>query len=351
MTRLGLIGCGSMANSHLKARKELEGRASFVGFADIEVAKARAAAAETEGAVVSKDYTEILPHVDAVIISLPHDLHHSIGLACLRSGTHVLMEKPLALTETECSEMVAADTSPDPVLMIGYVMRHDPLWSEMGRYIRKRTFGDVFHVSIWTEQYTDSDRAPWLGQANRLGGGQLFSHGCHYIDLLLHWMGDPETGSHIGTNFGTPWMEREGTSNVSIKFGSGATAYHFGTWGAKGSKHGYSVHAHCAEGMLELNHAEGTITLHRDESGGDLPDLASLAVTPDEPESTSEVVVYRRDGVGGKVVGAQLSAFLDCIENHQKPEISAAASIRSLRVIWRLYDAEDRGIVADLRGL
>ena len=192
---------------------------------------------------------------------------------------------------------------------------------------------------------------PWLGQAKRLGGGQLFSHGCHYFDLLLHWMGDPVSGSHIGTNFGTPWMEREGTSNVSIKFEDGATAYHFGTWGAKGSKLGYSVHAHCTEGMLELDHAAGTITLHRDESGGDLPALASLASKSDEVESATKAIIYRRSGDGGKVVGTQLAAFLDCIDQRKKPEIGAAESLRSLRAIWRLYDAEERGIVADLRGL
>jgi len=340
-----------MAGSHAQVLKPLEKRMRFTGFADIDLKRAQAAAGNAPGAIATADYHDLFQHVDAIIIALPHDLHYPVGMDCLKAGKHVLMEKPLALTEDECRKMIAADTSPDPVLMLGYVMRHDPLWGKMGDYIREKTFGDAFQVSIWTEQLTDTSRGAWIGQAKRLGGGQLFSHGCHYIDLLLNWMGDPVCGTHVGTNFGTPWMEREGTSNVSLKFRSGATAYHFGTWGARGSRLKYAVHAHCTQGMLELDHAAGTITLHRDKSGGDLPALQALAAPGEKPEKPSEAVIYRRPGQGGKPVVAQIGAFLDCIEQKRKPEISAAASLRSLLVIWKLYEAEERGVVADLGGI
>ena len=62
-------------------------------------------------------------------------------------------------------------------------------------------------------------------------------------------------------------------------------------------------------------------------------------------------MVYRRPGEGGKAVVQQMSAFLDCIEQERKPEISAAASLRSLQVIWKLYEAEEQMRVADLRGI
>ena len=90
-----------------------------------------------------------------------------------------------------------------------------------------------------------------------LGGGQLFSHGCHYIDILLAWMGQPVSGTHLGTNFGTPWMEGEGTSNVSLKFANGALGYHFGTWGAKGTRLRYSFHAHCTGACWKGRSARG----------------------------------------------------------------------------------------------
>ena len=351
MIRIGMIGCGSMSGSHKTTLAPLASRMQLTAFADIDLARAQKAAAEVPGAVVAADYHDILAHVDAVVVAVPHDLHYTIGMDCLKAGKHVMMEKPLALTERECRELIDADRSPHPVLMLGYVMRHDPLWCKFGDLLREETFGKVFHVSIWTEQYTDTSRGAWLGQASRVGGGQLFSHGCHYIDLLLHWLGDPVYGTHVGTNLGTPWMEREGTSDVSLKFASGATAYHFGTWGARGSRLRYSVHAHCTEGMLELDNAQGTITLHRDKSGGDLPALQALAAAGEELDGPSRVIVYRRPTAGGKAVVQQMEAFLDCVEHERKPDISATASLRSLQVIWKLYEAEENMVVADLRGI
>lgn len=340
-----------MAGSHIRALEPLRDRMRFTAFADIDLARAQQAASHAAGSVAVMGYRAMLDRVDAVIIALPHDLHFPVGRDCLNARKHVLMEKPLALNREECRALIAMDSSPDPVLMVGYIMRHDPLWTAMGDCILQRTYGEVFHVSIWTEQYTDTSRGAWVGDAKRLGGGQLFSHGCHYIDLLLHWLGEPVCGTHVGTNLGTPWMEREGTSNVSLKFASGATAYHFGTWGARGSRLGYAVHAHCEQGMLELDHAAGTITLHRDKSGGDLPALAALAAPGEKPDGPRRVVVHRRDGAGDKPVVGQMVAFLDCIEKKTRPELSAGASLRSLEVIWRLYEAEEKGVVADLKEL
>ena len=348
MVRLGIIGCGTMARTHLSTKEKLSGRAHYTAFADTDFGRAERMANQAGNAVSVKDFHDMLDQVDALILAVPHDLHFDIASVCLQAGKHVLLEKPLAVTEDECEALVAADTSPDPVLMVGYIMRHDNLWTEMGRLIKEEVYGKAFQVSIWTEQYTDTSRGEWLGQAAKLGGGQLFSHGCHYVDLLLDWMGRPETGTHLGTNLGTPWMEREGTSSMTIKFAGGAMGYHMGTWGARGSRHSYAVHAHCTEGMLELNHANRTISLHRDKSGGDLPSLESIPADTKNRISPSEVVIYCDEKVG-KPAYSQLSVFIDCIEKKEKPAISAKASMASLRTIWRLYEAEEKGVVADLR--
>lgn len=47
-------------------------------------------------------------------------------------------------------------------------------------------------------------------RAEQLGSGQFFSRCCHYIDLLIWFLGRRITGIHMGTRIGTPWMEKEG---------------------------------------------------------------------------------------------------------------------------------------------
>jgi len=93
--------------------------------------------------------------------------------------------------------------------------------------------------SIWAEQHTQYPPDHWAMNAATLGGRRLFGHGCHYVDLLLWFLGCPVRGTHMGTHHGMPWMEREGTSNVVLEFEGGALGYHLGP-GAPGT-HGMAT--------------------------------------------------------------------------------------------------------------
>ena len=133
----------------------------------------------------------------------------------------------------------------------------------------------------------------------------------------------------MGTNFGTPWMEREGTSDVFLKFESGALGYHGGTWGAKGTRLGYAFHAQGTEGLLEADFYKGRLIAHQDGR---------------------ETVLLETE-TGSKYTDREMSHFLDCIERNETPITDGPSSLQGLRVIWRLYEAEERRAVADLRGL
>ena len=331
MTRLALIGCGIMGTAHEQRFDRLADRMKVVACVDIDEERARQAARALGARTATVGFRDVLPDVDAVLIALPHHLHHPVGMECLRAGKHVLMEKPLANTESGCQELIAEAERQGVVLMVAYVQRYHPLTVRMGELIKAKAYGDVFHVSLWTEQFTRVGGADsWHHRADTLGGGQLFSHGCHYIDLLLDWLGEPVSGAHVGTNFGTPWMEREGTSDVSLKFASGAVGYHGATWGARGTRLGYSFHAHATEAMLEVDQGRDVLLLHRHGK---------------EPE-----VLLQGEG-GGKHTDRETAHFLDCVERNERPLTDGPRSLQSLRVIWRLYEAEEHGVVADLRGL
>jgi predicted dehydrogenase len=330
MVRLALIGCGGMGATHEQQFNRLADRMQVVATVDIDLDRARAAQQRLGAAMATDDYRVALPGVDAVLIALPHHLHHPVGMACIEADKHVLMEKPLANSEAECMDLITAAERRGVVLMVAYVQRFHPLMVRMGDLIKQKTYGETFHVSMWTEQYTRvGGPDSWHHRAATLGGGQLFSHGCHYIDLLLDWLGEPVSGSHVGTNLGTPWMEREGTSDVAIRFVSGAVGYHGGTWGARGTRLGYAFHAHTEEAMIELDQDKGVLSLHR---GG------------------AEEIIEQLGG-GLKHTHLEVAHFLDCIETGQRPLTDGRRSLQSLRVIWRLYEAEQHGRVADLRGL
>ncbi len=329
MLRMALVGCGGMARTHRERFGALGDRMKLTATVDLDIERAREAAEATGAPLATADLDEALPHCDAVLLSIPHHEHHPIGMRCLAAGKHVLMEKPLANTEAECIELIDEADRRGLTLMVGYCMRFHPLVVRVKELIDARTYGECFHVSIWTEQHTEFPPDSWASSAAKLGGGQFFSHGCHYVDILLHYLGNPVTGLHVGTNLGTPWMEREGTSDAVIRFESGALGYHAGTWGAKGSRLGYAIHAQCTEGMIEADISHGKLAVLRD--GG-------------------EEVLLEGDA-GSKYQEKEIAHFIDCVETGARPLTDGPSSLQGLRVIWRMYEAERTGVMADLRGL
>lgn len=317
-----------MAGTHARGFDELADRVIPTAAADVVPERAHAVAEAIGGVRAVADYRDLLADVDAVLIALPHHLHHAVAMECLAAGKHVLLEKPMANSEQECLELIQASERANRVLMIAYCMRYHPLVARMRELLAQTAYGEVFQVSIWTEQHTHYPDGHWARSAATLGGGQLFSHGCHYIDILLWYLGRPIRGTHTGTNLGTPWMEWEGTSNVVIEFEGGRLGYHFGTWGARGTRLGYSIHAHCGEGMLEAHFPSGELIAH-------VGDECKLLLK----------------GEPGKQTQYEMAHFVDCIATGQRPLTDGPGSLQGLRVIWRLYEAEGRQAIADLRGL
>ncbi|WP_409345607.1 Gfo/Idh/MocA family protein [Paenibacillus sp. MBLB4367] len=338
--RLGIIGCGGMAGSHVHGLLALADQMTVTATCDIDLERAQSAAGLVGAELAVADYRSLLDHVDAVLIALPHDLHYEVGLTCLKAGKHVLMEKPMCNTEEECLDLIATAEREGRVLMTAYPVRFWPVIVKMKELIDSKAYGEAFQMSIWTEQFTKFSPGHWTESAKQLGGGQFFSHGCHYVDLLLLFLGKPVKGVHMGTNLGTPWMEMEGTSNVTLEFEGGKLGYHFGTWGARGTRLGYSFHVHCTEGMLEYRHDEGRLYLHSHMKA----EKANL-------DTSSNTQILYEETNEGKQTQFETMHFLDCIRTGAKPLTDGPTSIQGLRVIWRLYEAERNNTIADLTGL
>ncbi len=336
--KLILIGCGGMAKNHASRLEPLFDRLDVAAVVDIDAVKAQAVSDILPNhPPVFTDYHDALEYGDVVLQCLPHHLHAECVIDCLNAGKHVLAEKPLANSKEECLAMMEAAKRNNRVLMVAYCMRFDPLVREMRRLIKEKVYGECFQLSIWTEQLTIKEDAPWIHDRRTLGGGQLFSHGCHYIDLMLWMMGKPLRGTHSGTNKGTPWMDREGTSNVCLEFENGSLGYHFGTWGARGTKLKYSFHAHCEKGMLEYVRHENRLYLR-----GNIAEHI-----PDVEENCNEYVLMDLQTKPAKPTTEEMEHFLDCLDNGTQPETSPEESLAGLEVIWELYNAEDEGRLAD----
>ena len=340
--RLGVVGCGGIVQSaHSKAiAAEMEnGRLELTATCDIIIERAENAAKLWDAQHVTDNWETMVDHVDAVLVALPHDLHHACGKFFLEHGKHVMMEKPLATTEPDCIDLIETSHRVNKTLMVGYPWRYRESAYFIKDLIDSKKYGELFQCSMWTEQYTKMESS-WGNTKKGLGGGQFFSHGCHYIDWLLWMLGEPEYGIHFGNRLGTPWMEGEGTSQAMIQFKSGVLAYHGGTWGARGTKLAYGFHFHFTEGMVEYDHHSGKMYLH-----------TKLAdhIPGEEGSNQKTELIY--ECVSGKNVVPEMAWFLDCILEGKKPLTTPEESLQGLRVIWRMYEAERDKKIANLSGL
>src|SRR5207245_2396607 len=95
------------------------------------------------GPIGFRDYREAMPHVDAVILALPNNLHASVGVELLSQGIHVLCEKPLALSRDEGEQLCRAARAARAVLAVGFVTRFFPSTELTIQLIESGLLGDV----------------------------------------------------------------------------------------------------------------------------------------------------------------------------------------------------------------
>ncbi len=334
--RLGVIGCGHILNyAHgraleklLKDGKDLE----VTAFCDLIKERADGFAVRF-GAKSYTDYHDMLDDVDAVLVATMHDSHYEIAHFFMSNHKHCLLEKPLCNTREEVVDLIELSEKEDVTFMCAYPV---PYWEgvcKMRDLLKTGEYGNITQMSIWTEQYTHMYD---FYSAKELGGGQLFSHGCHYIDILLEFLGDPESAVHMGTNLHTPWIEKEGNSNVVMKFKNGTMAYHFGTWGARGTTHSYTFHIHTDEGMFDY-----------DDTNAVLKFTSMLHPNEDKRRET----IWKLGSTDGHATWREIGHFLDCIEEHKLPLTNGRRALRGLDVIWKMYEAEEKNEIADLSNL
>ena len=128
--RIGIIGCGGIANGkHMPALKKIE-EAEMVAFCDIIEERAVKAAKEfgVEGAKVYTDYRKLLEDesIESVHVCTPNRSHSFITIDALEAGKHVMCEKPMAKTYAEAKKMYETAQRTGKKLTIGYQQRWRP---------------------------------------------------------------------------------------------------------------------------------------------------------------------------------------------------------------------------------
>lgn len=248
-----LVGCGRIGVRHA-AIIAMQGHLLAV----CDVIEVRASKlAEIYGAESFTDYNTMLqafPQANAVAICTPNGLHAVHSIAALQQHFHVLCEKPMALTTTDCAAMMQAAINAGKKLFIVKQNRFNPPVAAVKQLLEQNRLGNIFSIqlSCFWNRSNDYYFNTWKG-TKAMDGGTLFTQFSHFIDLLYWMFGDIKNIQAITKNsHHQNVIEFEDNGAVLLEFNSGII----------GSIH-YTVNAFKKnmEGSLTIFGEKGTVKI------------------------------------------------------------------------------------------
>lgn len=200
LLKIGMIGAGSISNSHLRAAKEGAG-VEVVAVCDIIEERAKIRAEEYNIPEIYTDHETLLKKadVDAVIIGVPNAVHHVIAINALKAGKHVLCEKPMAINVAAAEQMVAAAKEAGKVLQVGLVHRMRPEAQYLRNLVVSGELGNVYYAkAMMIRRKGIPGWGSWFTTKEESGGGPLIDIGVHALDLAWFMIGNPKPVSVTG---------------------------------------------------------------------------------------------------------------------------------------------------------
>jgi len=136
-----------------------------------------------------KNYKSLLrkKEIDAVIICLPYHLHKQVAIDALKSGKHVLVEKPMALNYVQAREMVEIAEKENRKLMVGQSRRFCDAAMDMKKRIDEADIGELFRVIIDFLVFFEEAPTGWWNNKDVAGELITLLQGSHSVDTVI-WL-------------------------------------------------------------------------------------------------------------------------------------------------------------------
>ena len=340
MIHIGIVGGGSISETHARAARETNGVEISAIYGSNREKVGRLG--EVYGGQTYHDFQAFLKHepLDMVIIGSPSGMHAEQGIAATRHGLHVLVEKPIDITTARVDLLISECERAQVKLAVCFQDRFAPDIRRLKQLIDGGRMGRPILVSArvkWFRpaEYYSSSR--WRGTRDLDGGGALINQGVHTVDLLLWLMGDVRrVYARTATAFHS--IEVEDTVAATLEFVNGA----LGTLEVATSVYpGY-------QRLVEVTGSEGTLILEHDRIiSADLrTPLSEPLLQVDENKNTSATSAVVSDVSGHKRI---LADFLKAIETNSEPLCNGREGRRSVELVEAIYKSAQTGLPVALK--
>lgn len=251
--------------------------------------------------------------IDIVYVVLPNSMHAEYSIRAAKAGKHVISEKPMAVSVTECQQVIDACAKKGVKLGIGYRLHFEPHNLEMMRLGQHKVYGKVNSVQA-NFSFRMGDLSQWRADKKYSGGGPLMDIGIYCIQGAIYTLGElPISVSARDTTINkSAWKTVEGSLEWTFKFKSGAVVNSVSSY--EQDYHG-SLVATADKGKFELGPAYVYDGLKGSTPAGEMPFNA----------------VYEQ--------ALQMDAFANNVLNDTDVLVPGEMGMRDMYIIEKIYQS------------
>ena len=324
--RWGLVGTGKRCAQHIKVIQRFP-ESRIVALCDIQKDRLDKAfdACKADPPAKYDKYTDLLKRddLDVILVATPNYVHHEVVLAGLKSGRHVLTEKPMGVSVEECNDMIKAARDTGKILQVALQLRYSGFYQKVHSLVQDGTIGKLKFVWFnefrgdWAKQSADpavDDKINWRFY-QKLSGGTLLEKSCHYFDLFRWLIGtEPvRVAATGGVNYYKNGRETLDHASVIVDFDGDCKATH-GLCMYSPHKQDFMLIGET--GALDLNWETGDIVLKRQG----------------KKDEILKADVSNKDNGGHIGTYEMHESFLDCIKTGKPPLTDPLAGKQSIRL-------------------
>lgn len=192
--RIGIIGTGWIAESHVLTLKEMPD-VEIVAGADLIPGKAEKFFKRygVEGVKLYPSHKELIDNeeLDAVSVCTYNATHAECTIYALEHGLNVILEKPMCVTVEEAAAIVRAEKKSGKLLSIGFQPRMDANMKEIKRICESGELGKIYYIRTGGGRRRGVPNSTFI-EKKTAGVGALGDIGCYSLDMVLNAVGYPK---------------------------------------------------------------------------------------------------------------------------------------------------------------
>lgn len=332
MINIGLVGCGRVSASHIKAINALQDDLQLVAVCDNKIDAAKDVAAKYKSCGAYDDVNVMIAKekLDAIIIATPNGSHYELAKLILKAKINVICEKPLALSYQDGQEMVETARKNGVRLFLIYQNRYNETCVQVRRAFEQNRFGRIYSMVaniFWTRSNDYYAKSKWHGKKD-VDGGAIFTQASHYLDLM-QWFANAPIKRIKSTLYQLARdIETEDTGYAILEWENGTT----GSVNMSVLTYGGDL-----EGSLTILGEKGVVRI----GGVALNNIEHWKFSETLPEDATILHKnYNPESVYGNGHVGFYTDFIHCMQGKSNMLLSESEALADLDVLCRIHETD-----------